>query len=220
MTLELDHVIIAVHDLDSGILEFERMGYTVIRGGIHANRATENALITFADGTYLELLTRTGETPLPGLIDFGVLLDGRTRMPGFALRSDDLDADAARLRSAGIAVGESVPGRRRRKDGALVEWKLALIEDGFHPFLIQDVTPRDWRISNQPDVTTHRNGISGLRGVLIAACDPAETAARYRRLLGGAADWLELEAAPELDRPEALAGLTLRLRLSSSRHGM
>src|SRR5690606_12235033 len=62
---------------------------------------------------------------------------------GFALRADDLESEAARLRAAGFAVGEIIPGERRRQDGTLVQWKLALIEGGFAPFLIQDVTPQD-----------------------------------------------------------------------------
>ena len=75
MSLHFDHAVIAVQNLDVAIQDYCDLGFTVFRGGVHANRATENALIVFEDGTYLELLARTNEQPVAGLIDFGVLLN-------------------------------------------------------------------------------------------------------------------------------------------------
>ncbi|HML24322.1 MAG TPA: VOC family protein, partial [Aggregatilinea sp.] len=87
MTLQLDHAVIAVHDLDTAANDYRALGFTVKRGGVHANRATHNALIVFGDGTYLELLAATGDAPLPGVIDFGALLGAGEGLRGFALRS-------------------------------------------------------------------------------------------------------------------------------------
>jgi len=98
------------------------------------------------------------------------------------LRADDLESEAARLRAAGFAVGEIIPGERRRQDGTLVQWKLALIEGGFAPFLIQDVTPQDRRIPTDPAVTTHANGATGLIRVEIAVRDLPQAQIRYARL--------------------------------------
>ena len=184
MTLELDHVVIAVLDLDAAIQDYRALGFTVRRGGIHANRATHNALITFADATYLELLAATGEPPVAGMIDFGVLLDQGEGLAGFALRSDDLDAETARLRADGFAVGEVIPGERRCEDGTVLRWKLAQLDGGFAPFLIQDVTPREGRIPSDPAVTTHPNRAVGLRCIEIAVRDTAAARDRYARLLG------------------------------------
>lgn len=61
MSLCLDHAIVAVHDLEQAIHDHRSLGFTVIPGGVHANRATHNALIAFANGTYLELLAATGD---------------------------------------------------------------------------------------------------------------------------------------------------------------
>src|SRR5688572_2537486 len=99
VSLQLDHVIIAVHDLQTAIDDYRRLGFTVLKGGTHANRATENALVVFVDGSYLELLTRTGEAALPGLVDFSGLVSRKEGLVGFALRSSDLEADIARLRA-------------------------------------------------------------------------------------------------------------------------
>jgi catechol 2,3-dioxygenase-like lactoylglutathione lyase family enzyme len=184
VTLQLDHIVIAVNDLEAVIRDYGELGFTVTRGGVHANRATCNALVTFANGTYLELLAATGEPPLPGLIDFSGLLRSGEGLVGFALRSDDLDAEAARLRAECFAVDEVIPGERRRGDGTVIRWKLALLGGDFAPFLIQDVTLRAWRISDDPAVTTHPNQVVGLHSVEIAVQDRNSAENRYRRLFG------------------------------------
>src|SRR5688572_4659608 len=109
--LQLDHAVIAVQNLEAAMEEYRGLGFTVIRGGIHANRATENALIVFANGTYLELLAATGEARLPDLIDFSVLLQNNAKgVVGYALRSENLEADIERLRRHDFVVGDIVPG--------------------------------------------------------------------------------------------------------------
>jgi catechol 2,3-dioxygenase-like lactoylglutathione lyase family enzyme len=184
VSLPLDHLVIAVDDLETASRDYHDLGFTVVQGGVHANRATHNALIAFADGTYLELLAATGGAPLAGMIDFGVLLKHGEGLVGFALRSADLDADAVRLRAAGFAVGDVIPGERRRTDDTVLRWKLALLDEGFAPFLIEDVTPREWRVSSDPAVTAHANGALGVRGVEIAVRDMASAERRYAQLLG------------------------------------
>lgn len=184
MTLHLDHAVIAVNDLEAAIRDYRSMGFAVVPGGMHANRATHNALITFPNGTYVELLATTGEPPVPDMIDFSPLLQHGEGLVGFALRSDDLEAETLRLRAAGFAVDAIIPGERRRQDGTVIKWKLALIDGGFAPFLIQDVTPQDQRIPSDPAVTTHTNTATGLIAVEIAVRDLPAARVRYTRLLG------------------------------------
>lgn len=208
MTLHLDHAVIAVHDLDAAIQDYHRLGFTVVQGGTHANHATRNALITFSNGTYLELLAATHQPPLPGLIDFSILLQQGEGLVGFALRSNDLDMEAARLRADGFAVNEVIPGERRRADGTLVRWKLALLNDGFAPFLIQDITPQERRISTNPSATTHANAIRGLCGVEIAVHDLPEARTWYARLFGaGETDPAQIRLR-EIPLAEPSAGLS------------
>jgi catechol 2,3-dioxygenase-like lactoylglutathione lyase family enzyme len=184
MSLHLDHIVIAVDDLMAAIQDYRDLGFSVVPGGVHANRATYNALITFADATYLELLAATHDPPVPNLIDFGVLLHVGEGLAGFALRSDDLEVDAARLRADGFSVGDVIPGERRRADGTVLQWKLALVDGGFAPFLIQDVTPRIWRVPNDPAVTAHFNHVTGIRYIEIAVQNETAARNRYTRLLG------------------------------------
>ncbi|MDX2141477.1 MAG: VOC family protein [Chloroflexota bacterium] len=171
MSLTLDHIIITVADLDAAIRDYQALGFTVVRGGVHANRATENALIVFEDGTYLELLAKTGEAPLPEMVDFSAVFANGMGLAGYALRTDDLTAEKARLEAAHIVVGDILPGERLRGDGRVVQWKLAQINDSFAPFLIEDVTPRDWRISTDPAITTHENRAVGIKRVEICVGD-------------------------------------------------
>ena len=70
MSLTLDHVVIRVNDLERVIADYTALGFTVQRGGTHADGVTHNALVGFADGSYLELIAflqpaperRTAET--------------------------------------------------------------------------------------------------------------------------------------------------------------
>ena len=55
MISSIDHVVILVEDLDAGIRQYRDMGFTVVPGGKHP-RFTHNALVSFADGSYLELI--------------------------------------------------------------------------------------------------------------------------------------------------------------------
>src|SRR5918998_5896519 len=54
--VELDHFVIVVADLDRAIEDYAALGFTVTPGGVHADGRTHNALVPFADGTYLELI--------------------------------------------------------------------------------------------------------------------------------------------------------------------
>src|SRR5689334_2853398 len=104
MPLHFDHAVIAVKDLDNAIQDYHDLGFTVIRGGIHSNRATKNALIVFEDGTYLELLAKTDFDPLPNVVDFSPLLQKGEGLVGFALQSDDLETEVTRLKDSGFSV--------------------------------------------------------------------------------------------------------------------
>ncbi len=184
MTLGIDHIVIAVSELDQAARDYRDLGFTVLPGGVHANKATHNALICLGDGTYMELLARTGAVPAPDMLDFSPLLDKGEGLAGFALGSDNLEADAARLKANAFSHIEIAPGERRRLDGTIIRWKLMHIDGSFTPFFIQDLTPRNLRVPDDSNVTTHANRVVGLRGVkmLVRSIDAAVE--HYTRLLG------------------------------------
>ena len=62
-TLELDHIIVTVDNLNEAIEDYKSLGFRVMYGGKHASGTTHNALIPMSDGAYIELIALTGEEP-------------------------------------------------------------------------------------------------------------------------------------------------------------
>jgi Glyoxalase-like domain len=56
MLARLDHLVILVEELEGTIAGYEELGFRVTPGGEHADGLTCNALVLFADGTYLEIV--------------------------------------------------------------------------------------------------------------------------------------------------------------------
>jgi hypothetical protein len=160
--LKLDHVIIAVRDLDQAMEDYRALGFSVIYGGRHANGASHNALVCFQDGTYLELLAPTGDPAQPGTTDFSLLLQRGEGLVGYALLSHDLLKDAADWRARGANIGDVSEGRRLRPDGIELRWRTASLDNARSPFLIEDVTPRNLRVPGDLETVTHANGVMGI----------------------------------------------------------
>ena len=64
MALTLDHIVIAVKDLEQTITDYRALGFNVLQGGEHPGRPTYNALVVLADGAYFELIA--WRSPSPG----------------------------------------------------------------------------------------------------------------------------------------------------------
>jgi catechol 2,3-dioxygenase-like lactoylglutathione lyase family enzyme len=180
MFTSIDHVAIVVNDLESAIAGYTRAGFTVVRGGKHPI-GTHNALIAFADGTYLELIAflkpNTGH-------QWQIALEKGSGIVDFCMATDDLAADVESMRRAGARFGKPYPLTRDRPDGYHLSWVLATPEPPFNgqvPFLIKDETPRDERV---PRERSHRNGASGIRTLAIAVDDPGTSSRYYARVLG------------------------------------
>src|ERR1700722_3470664 len=176
----IDHVAIVVSELESAIASYARAGFTVVRGGKHPI-GSHNALIAFADGSYLELIAFTksdsGHPWQTALAKGGGIVD-------FCMSTDDLPADIDAIRRAGAEIGDPSPLTRDRPDGYHLSWVLAIPKPPYNgrlPFLIKDDTPRDERV---PRERSHRNGATGIRTLAIAVDDPGITSRYYARVLG------------------------------------
>jgi catechol 2,3-dioxygenase-like lactoylglutathione lyase family enzyme len=177
----IDHIVVVVPDLEAAIAAYGDAGFTVVRGGRHNNIGTHNALIAFADGSYIELIAFLN--PVPGHPWYRAL-QSRGGLVDFCMQTDDLESDVAALRAAGAAIGDPSPMTRDRPDGYRLSWVLAIPQPPFSgqvPFLIRDETPRDERV---PRERSHRNGVTGLRRVTLAVENPGETSRYYARVLG------------------------------------
>ena len=192
-----------VSDLSVATRQFTQLGFTVTSGGVHAGGLTHNALIPFADGSYIELLTtrrrlmatiikiihisRMMNIYPPAKTSINKrLLTGIAKGVGLsdiALLSVDLDDKVNSIRERGISLEGPSPGSRQRPDGKLVSWRTAIPTVSGLPFLIEDITPRILRV---PGGKGHRhvNYVSGVSNVIIAVRDFKMWAAHYSALLG------------------------------------
>ena len=177
MLTGVDHIVVAVADLEAAVKDYTDLGFTVVRGGKHP-RGSHNALIGFSDGAYFEILAFYEPMPehrwwQPTQRGGGVV--------DFCMMTDDLQGDTIALRRAGAEMSDPRPGARARPDGYQVRWVSSIPVAQFSrlmPFVIQDETPRDERV---PRERVHRNRVTGVGSLTIATRDVAAV----RRLLAG-----------------------------------
>lgn len=171
MALRIDHLIVAVPDLDEAAARlFERFGLASVEGGRHQGHGTANRIVPLGDD-YIELMSvidpAEAETSVMGRWVDAAARDG-ARLHALCLRTDDI---------AGVAADrglEAIPMTRLRPDGMVLSWRLAGLDRAISepplPFFIQwDV---DRREMPGAAVAPHTCDPTGITGVELAG-DPA-----------------------------------------------
>lgn len=183
--LRIDHVTVAGKDLRAMQAALEAAGFKSEYGGPHANHATEMALVSFPDGSYLELIAIQPKAD-PAAVrqhTWARQLEANAGPSAWAIRSGDADAEARRLRATGTEVQVPIRNGRARPDGFRLEWQTAQVgRDGngtFFPFLIQDFTPREKRAF--PSGRPTNAELAGVARVVIAVRDLDNAIPRYRK---------------------------------------
>jgi hypothetical protein len=152
MLLGIDHLVIAVEDLDEAARGIEEaLGLAATGGGRHPALGTENRLVFLGD-SYLELVSiadpEVAERSWLGAPVMTTLAKGGGGFATWAVETDALDDDVAALRALGSSLGPSIAGERVRTDGAVVRWRVALpglLGPGEPPFLIEhDPGSAEW----------------------------------------------------------------------------
>lgn len=205
--LKLDHVVLVTKDLSAAARQFKQLGFSITPGGKHANGLTQNVLVIFADGTYLEvvspirpaqlsLLRTLRRFGLLGLVTYNQsLMDKRfiqdiSTGPGivdFALNAEDLETTMSESMRRGLLLLGPVQGSRQRFDGPEVSYRTAVPPYFDLPFLIADNTPRSLRVPPAEDMV-HTNGAQTIVGLSLVVKQMSESLARYRSLLGSDPD--------------------------------
>ena len=190
----IDHIVIVDRDLDEMVQQAESLGFTVVPGGAHAGGMTHNALIAFADGSYIELIAfidpekRSTHRWWPRLWKGGGLVD-------YALFCDDLQAEVDAIEQRGLDLPEPVENGRLRPDGARLDWRQCfpqpVVGENGLPFLIEDVTPRSLRVPHEPEQVTHRNGVTGIAGVTVLVSDFVPATGALIHITGNEMETLE-----------------------------
>lgn len=169
----LDHVILLVpYKCLAGPPEW-LTSFTLSPGGQHSDGKTENRLVLFRDGTYLELIAFVNDDPEKraghywdkpyGVIDYA-LTTIESRL--------DYEALNDRLKNANILASYKKPqaGSRLRPDGVELKWEVTFpegLERGILPFFCHDVKPRIRRVPITEENTTHPCGALGISGIIV-----------------------------------------------------
>jgi catechol 2,3-dioxygenase-like lactoylglutathione lyase family enzyme len=189
----IDHVMIAVPQLDRGIDTYVRLGFNVQPGGDHPGKGTHNA-IAFNEEDYLELIAIRDRDEYARGTQWRGLAELAERGGGLRyliVQSDDLDADVAAMRARGVDVGELAEGKRRTPSGHERRWRFAPLgpRNPLPVFFIQHITALAER---RPAGAGHPNGVYRTERAYIAVNDLAAAVDTYSRVLG--------MAKPSIDR--------------------
>jgi hypothetical protein len=154
-SVALDHVILAVRDLDAAAQRCEQLGFTLKPGRPHANGLL-NHHVKFADGTSLELMTVQGRPRDRMARDYASLIRERDRGAYVAIRAEDLAAVARAAKQAGLSARESSSGA----------WRFLSFppeSDAGAVFFVSAGPP----VHDPDSLTTHRNGATRLAEVTV-----------------------------------------------------
>jgi hypothetical protein len=183
--LTVDHVTVSGKDLRQMQAQLAAIGILSEFGGPHSNGATEMAIASFPDGSYLELIApQTNPDPQALAAHYwSKQMLGDAGPTAWAVRSKDVGAEIARLQTAGIVVGSPSHSGRKTPGGTELNWETARVGEEpngtFFPFLIRDFSPREARAfpSGKPATTE----FSGVKRVVIAVRDLGASIKRYRQ---------------------------------------
>lgn len=186
----LDHVIIAVRDLEAGAKTFTRLGFRLTPLGLHEGKGTGNRCVMFQD-SYVELLGIVDQKEAKGRLGELIASRGEGGI-GVAFGADDADEAAAAIKDEGLAVEPPQDlARPLDLDGKreTVRFRNVMLP-GLQPkvliqFVCVHVTPELTRARHEWQL--HANGADGLSEVVIHADDPATLRADYAKLFGEAA---------------------------------
>jgi hypothetical protein len=182
--LTIDHVTVAGKDLKAMQATLAALGIPTEYGGPHSNHATEMALTSFPDGSYLELIAiQPNADPAAVAAHYwSKHMQNDAGPSAWAVRPKDLAAEVQRLQASGVVVTSPARAGRARPDGVRLDWETANVgkepNGTFFPFLIRDFTPRQQRAYPGGKPTTQ--DFSGVARVVIAVRDLAASVKRYR----------------------------------------
>lgn len=200
----IDHIVIAVRNLDAAAQRYESLGFTLTPRARHnTDMGTSNRLAQFPGGNFIELLeVDRPETLLPhdfsttpGRFSFGAhnrkFLETGEGLSMLVLAGTDCRADAAAFAADGIGTFQPYEFERQATlpDGSrvTVAFGLAFAASPAMPriafFTCHNKTPEHfWK----PAFQSHANGAQRIAAVYIAAESPAEHKPFVAAFTGGA----------------------------------
>ena len=155
MLNKIDHIVLAVPELQSGITYLEKLtGAPCSPGGKHPDFGTHNALLKIGKDQYLEVIAADPDNPKEEKLWMGLSHIKEPRITRLAIKSNDMLSDSLWLKKMATELGTIKAGRRQRPNGSWLSWKLTLPQPDpvieTIPFLI------NWGKSEHP-----ANGLKG-----------------------------------------------------------
>ena len=183
----IDHVLIAVDDLERARMGWTRLGFTLTPRGRHLQQGTGNYCVMF-ERDYIELLGVVDAAQGTGGLDAFLRQGEGLRGLAFATRAGDATAEALRRRGLHPTPPRDLSRQLELPEGTVLpRFKLVSLPPEETPalsaFICQHLTPE---LVRRPRWLVHANAVTGIAGVavMVAATGPLREA--YERLFGTA----------------------------------
>lgn len=179
MSLELDHLVVAVPDVPAAQRAVaDALGIEPVFGGSHPDHGTCNALLSLGGSRYLELVGPDPAAAAGGDLARRAAALAAPDLWGFAVASSELDRLAQRAQAAGLVPQGPAAGSRRAPTGALLRWRALGLSSpqfaGLVPFAI------DWLDTPHPAHTSPQG--AQLESWFVTHPQPDALRALYARL--------------------------------------
>ncbi len=197
MLIGIDHLVIVVADPDAAASALEReVGLAFTGGGRHEHAGTFNRLAFLGD-SYVELigvfdraLVLSNTAFAVGQASLAFLEERGEGLATWAVASDNVAVDAARLQAGGSPIAAPVAGSRTRPDGEVVRWWTAFppLGPAQPPFLItHELTGAEWGDDARAARARFQHPAGGqlrMAGLDLSAPNPAAAAAQFEHWSG------------------------------------
>lgn len=199
-TVKLDHIGVAIRDLERGRGAYARLGFTLTPRSIHRGSPTPGApVVPFGSGNHCAMF-REGYLEVVGLTDPTIYSNVKAMVARYegahivAFGVDSADATYAALSGRGIPIE---PARQLERDAAFgpagnetrrAAFRNMYFDQSVYPesrlLYIEHLT-RD--VLWQPHLLDHPNGAVALRDVFLCVPDASAAADKYAKLFGSPA---------------------------------
>ncbi|OOZ89599.1 VOC family protein [Bacillus cereus] len=193
--LRFDHLVHAVHGTpEEAAKQMQELGFHTALGGEHTTWGTWNSLSYF-DLSYIEFLAvqheeKAKEAENSLVQETVVKLQDGEGMLQIAIRTDAIEELADKFSKYGLQTIGPFEGKRMRKDGRLLEWKMLFVKQEENgpklPFFIQwNETDEERRkdLRNYGTITEHKNKVQQIETVHYAVKNVRETVQKWEKVM-------------------------------------
>lgn len=125
--MKLDHIMFAVSDLDAGIEQVRKLtGVSAGLGGSHAGAGTRNALLSFGNEQYLEVIAPDPAQDLTGTMGEELASLPRACIRTWAVATEDYAPVISELARCGYGH-RIIDMSRTRPDGVQLSWQMLFV---------------------------------------------------------------------------------------------